>query len=154
MLQNLDYMILLDADISFCMVCKLWYISIRCIFKNLALKLRIYNFRGVLCMQLSASPAITLPPILSLLSFYYPIFSTIHVPSRVFAIVFAVYFFTSISWLLIAFYTYSLPLYTILSLYGIIYLLFLKMALWCCNAPCTTHFWELYQYQIIPIFSL
>lgn len=47
MLQNLDYMILLDADISFCMVCKLWYISIRCIFKNLALKLRIYNFRGV-----------------------------------------------------------------------------------------------------------
>ena len=42
-----DYMILLDADISFCMVCKLWYISIRCIFKNLALKLRIYNFRGV-----------------------------------------------------------------------------------------------------------
>lgn len=27
MLQNLDY--------SFCMVCKLWYISIRCIFKNL-----------------------------------------------------------------------------------------------------------------------
>lgn len=53
-------MILLDADISFCMVCKLWYISIRCIFKNLALKLRIYNFRGVLCLQLSASPAITL----------------------------------------------------------------------------------------------
>ena len=53
MLQNLDYMILLNADISFCMVCKLWYISIRCIFKNLALKLRIYNFRGVcvcLCM--------------------------------------------------------------------------------------------------------
>lgn len=47
MLQNLDYMILLDADISFCMVCKLWYISIRCIFKNLALKLRIYNFRDV-----------------------------------------------------------------------------------------------------------
>lgn len=47
MLQNLDYMILLDTDISFCMVCKLWYISIRCIFKNLALKLRIYNFRGV-----------------------------------------------------------------------------------------------------------
>lgn len=46
MLQNLDYMILLDADI-FCMVCKLWYISIRCIFKNLALKLRVYNFRGV-----------------------------------------------------------------------------------------------------------
>ncbi len=40
-------MILLDADISFCMVCKLWYISIRCIFKNLALKLRIYNFRDV-----------------------------------------------------------------------------------------------------------
>ena len=65
MLQNLDYMILLNADISFCMVCKLWYISIRCIFKNLALKLRIYNFRGVLCMYLSASPAITLPPILS-----------------------------------------------------------------------------------------
>lgn len=62
MLQNLDYMILLDADISFCMVCKLWYISIRCIFKNLALKLGIYNFRGVLCMYLSASPAITLPP--------------------------------------------------------------------------------------------
>lgn len=47
MLQNLDYMILLNADISFCMVCKLWYISIRCIFKNLVLKLRIYNFRGV-----------------------------------------------------------------------------------------------------------
>lgn len=47
MLQNLDYMILLDANISFCMVCKLWYISIRCIFKNLALKLRIYNFRDV-----------------------------------------------------------------------------------------------------------
>lgn len=47
MLQNLDYMILLDTDISFCMVCKLWYISIRCIFKNLALKLRIYNFRDV-----------------------------------------------------------------------------------------------------------
>nr|DAO98679.1 MAG TPA: METALLOCARBOXYPEPTIDASE INHIBITOR, METALLOENZYME INHIBITOR, PLANT DEFENSE [Herelleviridae sp.] len=23
---------------------------------------------------------------------------------------------------------------------GVIYLLFLKMALWCCNAPCTTHF--------------
>lgn len=54
-------MILLDTDISFCMVCKLWYISIRCIFKNLVLKLRIYNFRGVLCMQLSASPAIILP---------------------------------------------------------------------------------------------
>lgn len=47
MLQILDYMILLDTDISFCMVCKLWYISIRCIFKNLALKLRIYNFKGV-----------------------------------------------------------------------------------------------------------
>lgn len=40
-------MILLDTDISFCIVCKLWYISIRCIFKNLALKLRIYNFRDV-----------------------------------------------------------------------------------------------------------
>ena len=64
MLQNLDYMILSDADISFCMVCKLWYVSIGCIFKNLALKLGIYDFRGVLCMYLSAPPAVTLPPIL------------------------------------------------------------------------------------------
>lgn len=47
MLQNSDYMILSDADISFCMVCKLWHISVGCIFKNLALKLGIYNFRGV-----------------------------------------------------------------------------------------------------------
>lgn len=111
-------MILLDADISFCMVCKLWYISIRCIFKNLALKLRIYNFRDVLCMYLSASPAITLPPILSLLSFYYPIFSTIHVPFRVFAIVFVVYFSLLFLQLLITFYIYFYALYTTLSLYG------------------------------------
>ena len=89
MLQNLDYMILLDADISFCMVCKLWYISIRCIFKNLALKLRIYNFRSVcVCPPHLPSP----PPILSLLSFYYPTFSTIQAVFGVFAIVFASYF--------------------------------------------------------------
>lgn len=75
MLQNLDYMILLDADISFCMVCKLWYISIRCIFKNLALKLRIYNFRGV-CVCIcpphlpSPSPPSPFPPIL-LLSYLF-----------------------------------------------------------------------------------
>ena len=92
----LDYMILLDADISFCMVCKLWYISIRCIFKNLVLKLRIYNFRGVLCLQLSASPAIILPKTPSLHSLYYPTSSTIQAVFGVFAIVFAVYFFSSI----------------------------------------------------------
>ena len=67
MLQNLDYMILLDADISFCMVCKLWYISIRCIFKNLALKLRIYNFRDVcVCIcppHLPSSSPNPFPPI-------------------------------------------------------------------------------------------
>lgn len=74
MLQNLDYMILLDADISFCMVCKLWYISIRCIFKNLALKLRIYNFRGVcvcICPPHLPSPSPNpFPPIL-LLSYLF-----------------------------------------------------------------------------------
>ena len=72
MLQNLDYMILLDADISFCMVCKLWYISIRCIFKNLALKLRIYNFRSV-CVcppHLPSPPPNPFPPIL-LLSYLF-----------------------------------------------------------------------------------
>jgi len=58
----------------FCMVCKLWYISIRCIFKNLALKLRIYNFRGV-CVYIcpphlpSPSPQ-SFPPIL-LLSYLF-----------------------------------------------------------------------------------
>lgn len=74
MLQNLDYMILLNADISFCMVCKLWYISIRCIFKNLALKLRIYNFRGVcvcICPPHLPSPSPqSFPPIL-LLSYLF-----------------------------------------------------------------------------------
>ena len=74
MLQNLDYMILLDTDISFCMVCKLWYISIRCIFKNLALKLRIYNFRDV-CVcncppHLPSPPPNPFPPIL-LLSYLF-----------------------------------------------------------------------------------
>ena len=67
-------MILLDADISFCMVCKLWYISIRCIFKNLALKLRIYNFRGVCvcnCPPHLTSPSPqSFPPIL-LLSYLF-----------------------------------------------------------------------------------
>lgn len=74
MLQNLDYMILLDADISFCMVCKLWYISIRCIFKNLVLKLRIYNFRDVCvcnCPPHLPSPSPNpFPPIL-LLSYLF-----------------------------------------------------------------------------------
>lgn len=74
MLQNLDYMILLDTDISFCMVCKLWYISIRCIFKNLALKLRIYNFRDVcvcICPPHLPSPSPNpFPPIL-LLSYLF-----------------------------------------------------------------------------------
>ena len=110
-------MILSDADISFCMVCKLWYISIGCIFKNLALKLRIYNFRGVLCMYLSASPAITLPPILSLLSFYYPASSTVQAVFGVFAIVFASYF-SPLFLQLITFYIYFYTLYTTLSLYG------------------------------------
>lgn len=67
-------MILLNADISFCMVCKLWYISIRCIFKNLALKLRIYNFRGVcvcICPPCLPSPSPqSFPPIL-LLSYLF-----------------------------------------------------------------------------------
>lgn len=144
MLQNLDYMILLNADISFCMVCKLWYISIRCIFKNLVLKLRIYNFRGVLCMYLSALPAITLHKTPSLHSFYYPTFSTIQAVFGVFAVLFVGYFFISIScWSSFAvpiFILYTLPFFFT----GVIYLLFLKMALWCCNAPYTTHFWELY----------
>nr|DAJ30724.1 MAG TPA: hypothetical protein [Caudoviricetes sp.] len=43
-------------------------------------------------MYLSALPAITLPPILSLLSFYYPTFSTIQAVFGVFVIVFASYF--------------------------------------------------------------
>lgn len=83
MLQNLDYMILLDADISFCMVCKLWYISIRCIFKNLALKLRIYNFRGVcvcICPPCLPSPYTnTFPsfPLLSYLSHYSCTFQSV-----------------------------------------------------------------------------
>ena len=133
-------MILSDADISFCMVCKLWYISIRCIFKNLALKLRIYNFRGVLCMHLSALPAITLPPILSLLSFYYPTFSTIQAVFGVFAVLFVGYFFHFYFLLIIFCRSYSYSLYIAFLFTGVIYLLFLKMALWCCNAPCTTHF--------------
>lgn len=140
MLQNLDYMILLDTDISFCMVCKLWYISIRCIFKNLVSKLRIYNFRGVLCMYLSALPAIILHKTPSLHSLYYPTSSTIQAVFGVFAIVFASYFSLLFLQLLITFYIYFYTLYTTLSLHGIIYLLFLKMALWCCNAPCTSHF--------------
>lgn len=43
--------------------------------------------------------------------------------------------------LLITFYIYFYTLYIAFLFYGsYIYLLFLKMALWCCNAPCTTHF--------------
>lgn len=70
----LDYMILLDADISFCMVCKLWYISIRCIFKNLALKLRIYKFRGVcvcICPPHLPSPSPKHFPSFPLLSYLF-----------------------------------------------------------------------------------
>ena len=111
-------MILLDADISFCMVCKLWYISIRCIFKNLALKLRIYNFRDVLCMQLSASPAITLHKTPSLHSLYYPTFPTIQAVLGVFAIVFAVYFSLLFLQLLITFYIYFYTLYIAFLFYG------------------------------------
>lgn len=111
-------MILLDTDISFCMVCKLWYISIRCIFKNLVLKLRIYNFRGVLCMQLSASPAITLHKTPSLHSLYYPTPSTIQAVFGVFAIVFAVYFSLLFLQLLITFYIYFYTLYIAFLFYG------------------------------------
>lgn len=100
------------------MVCKLWYISIRCIFKNLVLKLRIYNFRGVLCMQLSASPAITLHKTPSLHSLYYPTPSTIQAVFGVFAIVFAVYFSLLFLQLLITFYIYFYTLYIAFLFYG------------------------------------
>lgn len=108
-------MILLDADISFCMVCKLWYISIRCIFKNLALKLRIYNFRGVcvcICPPHLPSPYTKL---LSLLSLYYSTFPTIQAVLGVFAIVFASYFSPLFLQLLVSFYVYSFALYIALS---------------------------------------
>ena len=49
-----------------------------------------------MCVQLSASPAITLHKTPSLHSLYYPTSSTIHVPSRVFAIVFCCLLFASI----------------------------------------------------------
>lgn len=117
MLQNLDYMILLDADISFCMVCKLWYISIRCIFKNLALKLRIYNFRDVCvcnCPPHLPSPS----PNPFLLSFYYPTSSTIQAVFGVFAILFAVYFSLLFLQLLITFYIYFYTLYIAFLFYG------------------------------------
>ena len=84
-------MILLNADISFCMVCKLWYISIRCIFKNLALKLRIYNFRGVyVCNCPPHLPSPSPNPFLH--SLYLSTFSTIQAVARVFAILFERYF--------------------------------------------------------------
>lgn len=140
MLQNLDYMILLDADISFCMVCKLWYISIRCIFKNLALKLRIYNFRGV-CVcncppHLPPSSPKHFPPILllSYLSHYSCTFQSV---------CYFVSFLLFASIPIVVEHLLYLFLYSIhcLSFFtGVIYLLFLKMALWCYNAPCTTHF--------------
>lgn len=133
-------MILLDADISFCMVCKLWYISIRCIFKNLALKLRIYNFRGVLCLQLSASPAITLHktfPFIPSIILPLPLFMCLPECLRLCLLsTFRFYSYSCWSSSISIFILYTLPFFFT----GVIYLLFLKMALWCCNAPCTTHF--------------
>lgn len=133
-------MILLNADISFCMVCKLWYISIRCIFKNLALKLRIYNFRGVyVCICPPHLPSSS-PKVLSFIpSIFLPFPLFKRLPE---CLLFCLRdtFPTSIFWLLIVFYIYFYTLYTTLSLYGIIYLLFLKMSLCRCNAPYTTHF--------------
>lgn len=133
-------MILLDTDISFCMVCKLWYISIRCIFKNLVLKLRIYNFRGVVyaivrlaCHHPTQNAFPSFPLFLSL--FHYScIFQS--VCDCVCCLLFASIPIVVDHLLYLFFILYTLPFFFT----GVIYLLFLKMALWCCNAPCTTHF--------------
>lgn len=144
MLQNLDYMILLDADISFCMVCKLWYISIRCIFKNLALKLRIYNFRGVcvcICPPHLPSPSPQSFPSYPSIILPLPLFKRCSECLRLCLLsTFRFYSYSCWSPSISIFILYTLPFFFT----GVIYLLFLKMALWCCNAPCTTHFWELY----------
>lgn len=122
------------------MVCKLWYISIRCIFKNLVLKLRIYNFRGVYVCNCpphlpSSSPKHfpSFPLFLSL--FHYScIFQS--VCDCVCCLLFASILIVVDHLLYLFFILYTLPFFFT----GVIYLLFLKMALWCCNAPCTTHF--------------
>lgn len=110
-------MILLDTDISFCMVCKLWYISIRCIFKNLVLKLRIYNFRDVVYAIVRLACHHPTQNI-SLHSLYYPTPSTIQAVFGVFAIVFAVYFSLLFLQLLITFYIYFYTLYIAFLFYG------------------------------------
>lgn len=144
MLQNLDYMILLAADISFCMVCKLWYISIRCIFKNLVLKLRIYNFRGVcvcICPPCLPSPYTSHLPSYPSIILPLPLFKRCLECLRLCLLpTFRFYSYSCWSPSISIFILYTLPSFFT----GVIYLLFLKMALWCCNAPCTTHFWELY----------
>lgn len=122
------------------MVCKLWYIPIRCIFKNLVLKLRIYNFRGVcagICPPHLPSPYTRhLPSIPSIilplpLSKRCPECLRLCLPST-----FRFYSYSCRSSSISIFILYTLPFFFT----GVIYLLFLKMALWCCNAPCTTHF--------------
>lgn len=144
MLQNLDYMILLDTDISFCMVCKLWYISIRCIFKNLVLKLRIYNFRGVCvcnCPPHLPSPYTKHLPFIPSIILPLPLFKRCSECLRLCLLsAFRFYSYSCWSPSISIFILYILPFFFT----GVIYLLFLKMGLWCCNAPCTTHFWELY----------
>ncbi len=109
-------------------------------FKNLALKLRIYNFRGVcvcICPPHLPSPPQSFPSIL-LLSYLF------HYSSGVRSVCYFVSFLLLASILIVVDHLLYLFLYSIHCLSFLrelyIYLLFLKMALWCCNAPCTSHF--------------
>lgn len=109
-------------------------------FKNLALKLRIYNFRDVCvcnCPPHLPSPSPNpFPPILLLSYLSHYSSGTWSVCDCVCCLLFA-------SIPIVVDHLLYLFLYSIhcLSFFtGVIYLLFLKMALWCCNAPYTTHF--------------
>ena len=88
-----------------------------------------------------AAPATTPHKTISLLITFIPILPSIQAVFRVFAIVFERYFFTFVPVVVDCLLLSVLSLLsTTFFLHEIIYLLFLKLGLRCCNAPYTTQF--------------
>ena len=93
-----------------------------------------------------AAPVTTPHKTISLLITFIPILPSIQTVSEVFDVLFERYFFHLYSY---SCWLFSVPIFfsllnTTFFLHEIIYLLFLKLGLRCCNAPYTTQFWELY----------
>lgn len=91
-----------------------------------------------------AAPATTPHKAIPLLITFIPILPSIQAVFRVFAIVFERYFFTFVPVVVDCLLLSVLSLLsTVFFFPGDIYLLFLKVVLWRCNAPYTNYFWKL-----------